>query len=225
MSVQETNQPLDIEALKALEEKATPGEAWKFRCIYRTDGDRYYARSPLSSCRDDAFADADFINAFRTAVPQLIAEVERLKAKERENTKLIAEVERLTVAVEHLKAIGDSDRDDLNGALVDNNQLRQRVKELEEEVARWKQNSDMWQEVAPESEQPDFGEIDSERADQLGHAGWHVYPVGFQKLEAYTCIGGEWINPYSSAGSMLGPLDCAHERWLVDTSRPPKAEL
>ena len=141
MKTTETNEPLDIEALKALEEKATPVEAWKFRCIYRTDGDRYYARSPLSSCRDDAFADADFINAFRRAGPKLIAEVERLEYENRELGRMKEEVQDLRNSTNEAWEKHDAAENEMAYARItrdraeeERDQLRQRVKELEAQL-------------------------------------------------------------------------------------------
>ncbi len=75
---------VDVEHTKALEAAATPGPWWAIVVNRSDDEAEIFAGSGLSSdllvARDALSADAEFIAHARTAVPALVAAVERVQA-------------------------------------------------------------------------------------------------------------------------------------------------
>lgn len=76
---------VDVEHTKALEAAATPGPWWAIVVNRSDDEAEIFAGSGLSSdllvARDALSADAEFIAHARTAVPALVAAVERVQAQ------------------------------------------------------------------------------------------------------------------------------------------------
>lgn len=122
---------LDLEAIKAYCEAATPGPWYADFCVITLQDDKWrpLVETNFYGNRYDGCANAEFVACARTDVPALVTEVEQLREDQARKRKRLTEQ---GIFINRFEAALDSTQRRLSAAYAKVNQLREELKQVAE---------------------------------------------------------------------------------------------